>query len=320
MSGCGAPEVIEILALSRTFDLARIFADANTDRVRVISPDQVTDPARVDVALSWAPEDRAFDAYPNLRMVSSIAAGVDRILTCPSLPPQVVVTRIRDQGQADMMAGFAAWHVVWHHRRMGDYVANQASRTWDRSFRAPPPGRVRVGILGYGLMGQACARAIAAMGFPVLAARSSAGAVQAPTGVQVIGGEGAIQAVAAQSDILINTLPLTDSTRDLLDAALFAQMPKGAVLVQIGRGEHLVEADLLAALDSGQLSAASIDVFRVEPPPDDHPFWGHPNILVTPHRASDSSRPEILRQIAENYQAVREGRRPPGLVDRASGY
>ncbi|WP_323042770.1 glyoxylate/hydroxypyruvate reductase A [Gemmobacter sp.] len=318
-SGRG-PQVLEIVALSRVFDLPRAFATANTPTVRVIGPDQVTDPAKIEVAISWVPTDDAFAPYPNLRMVSSIAAGVDRILACPSLPDHVVVTRIRDTAQADMMAGFAAWHVVWHHRRMGQYVANQPLRIWDRSFQPPAPGQVRVGILGFGLMGQACARVIGAMGFPVVAARSSASATPVPDGVTVLAGPGSIQAVAERSDILINVLPLTDATRDVLDAALFARMPAGAVLVQIGRGEQMVEADLLAALDSGHLAGASVDVFRSEPPPADHPFWGHPNILVTPHRASDTSRLEILRQIALNYAALVAGQPAPGAVSRTAGY
>lgn len=314
------PEVLNIVALSRVFDLPELFAAANTPTVRVIGPDQLTDPSQIEVAISWAPEPDAFARYPNLRMVSSIAAGVDRILACPSLPPHVAVTRIRDQAQADMMAGFAAWHVVWHHRRMGTYVSNQPKRLWERSFQAPPPGQVRVGILGYGLMGQSCARAIAAMGFAVTAARQSQGGAHPPEGITVITGHEAIQTVAAQSDILINVLPLTDSTRDVLNANLFARMPQGAVLVQIGRGEHLVEADLLAALAAGHLGGASVDVFRTEPLPPDHPFWDHPAILITPHRASDTSRPEILRQIAENYAALKAGRQPPGAVSRAAGY
>ncbi|WJH41476.1 glyoxylate/hydroxypyruvate reductase A [Aliirhizobium terrae] len=322
MSAVAAGPAIEVVGLSRTFDLCRIFDGSADAALRVVRPHEVVDPARVEVALAWMPEERAFDAYPNLKMVSSIAAGVDSILACPSLPKGVVVTRVRDHAQADLMAGFAAWQVVWHHRRMGDYIANQARRSWDRSFRPLAPGSVTVGVLGYGLMGRRCAMAIAAMGFRVLVARNSVPATEEASldGIEVVAGPGAVRSVAAEADILVNVLPLTETTRDLLNRDFFAQMKQGAALVQMGRGEHMVEADLIEALDSGHLTAASVDVFRQEPPAEDHPFWSHPRIMVTPHKASDTTPAEILRQVSENFSALREGRSPPGLVNREAGY
>lgn len=315
-------QTMEIVALSQTFDLARLFVQGDDQAVRVVRPEEVTDPQRIEIALAWRPEDKAFDAYPNLKMVSSIAAGVDSILACPSLRQATVVTRVRDHSQADLMAGFAAFQVIWHHRHMGDYIANQARHAWDRSFRPQAPGSVTVGVLGYGLMGKKCAMAIAAMGFRVIVARNSVPAFSevVPDSVEVFAGSGAIQAVAAQADILVNILPLTETTRDILDGEFFAQMREGASLVQMGRGEHMIEDDLLAALDSGRLSGASVDVFRQEPPAEDHPFWSHPKIMVTPHKASDTSPAEVLRQVLENFTALREGRVPPGLVNREAGY
>lgn len=321
MSGASPTAPLDIVALSGVFDLSRLFSETGAP-VRVLRPSEVSDPARIEVAVAWLPEDGAFDAYPNLRMVSSIAAGVDSILACPSLRPTIAVTRIRDHRQADLMAGFAAWQVIWHHRRMGDYVASQSRRVWDRSFRPALPETVRVGLLGYGLMGRRCAKAISAMGYRVIVARNSVAAQPDPasSGIEILAGPDAVHRVAAQSDILVNVLPLTDATRNLLDRPFFAQMPRGAALVQMGRGEHLVEADLLDALESGQIGSASVDVFRQEPPPEDHPFWSHPRILVTPHKASDTTPAETLRQVIENYLALCEGRVPPGLVDRAAGY
>ncbi|MEB2847449.1 hydroxyacid dehydrogenase [Rhizobiales bacterium RZME27] len=313
---------IEIVALSQTFDLAQLFAPGEDQAVRVVRPEEVSNPERIEIALAWRPEGKAFDAYPNLKMVSSIAAGVDSILACPSLRQDTVVTRVRDHSQADLMAGFAAFQVIWHHRRMGDYIANQARHVWDRSFRPQAPGSVTVGVLGYGLMGRKCAMAIAAMGFRVVVARNSVSVVSevVPDGVEVFAGPDAIHTVAAQADILVNILPLTDTTRDILDHDFFARMRKGAALVQMGRGEHMIEDDLLSALDSGHLSGASVDVFRQEPPEVDHPFWSHPKIMVTPHKASDTSPAEVLRQVLENFAALREGRLPPGLVNREAGY
>jgi len=253
-----------------------------------------------------------------MKMVSSIAAGVDSLIACPSLRDDILVTRIRDEEQARMMAGFAAWHVVYHHRQMGTYIDNQATQTWDRKFRAPMASDVTVGILGFGLMGRHTAKTLATMGYRVIGSSRSGGASE--QGVEILSGDTAIRETAMRCDILINLLPLTVQTRDVLDADLFASMPKGAVLIQLGRGEHMVESDLLAALDTGQLSTASLDVFRHEPLPADSPFWSHPKVLVTPHKASDTTRSEILRQLADNYTALSEGRTPPGAVDRAAGY
>lgn len=310
----------EVVAVSRTFDLVALFREGADPRIRLVRPEEVSDPALVEYALCWQPEERAFDAWPALKLVSSIAAGVDSILACPSLRDDITVTRIRDQGQADLMAGFAAWNVVWHHRRMGSFIEAQARRAWERSFRPEQPGRVTVGVLGFGLMGRACAKAIAAMGYRVVAARSSAGEDPGLTGIEVVSGPGAIAEVAARSEILVNVLPLTDATRDVLNADLFARMPAGSALVHLGRGEQLVEEDLLASLDAGHIRAASIDVFRSEPPAPDHPFWARPEILITPHKASDSTRSEILRQLAENIIALRGGQALPGGVDRNAGY
>ena len=312
------PAQITVVALSETFDLAATMAEVNDPRVRLLRPNEIEDPSLVTCGLAWRPADDAFAPYPNMRMVSSIAAGVDSLIACPSLRDDIVVTRIRDEEQARMMAGFAVWHVVHHHRQMGTFIDNQATQTWDRAFRSKMASDVTVGVLGFGLMGRHTARVLATMGYKVIGASRSGGAPE--SGVEILSGDGAIADTAARSDILINLLPLTDQTQDILNANLFAAMPKGAVLIQLGRGEHLIEDDLLAALDSGQLSAASLDVFRIEPLPKESPIWGHPKILVTPHKASDTTRAEILRQLADNYEALVLGMTPPGAVNRDAGY
>lgn len=153
-----------------------------------------------------------------------------------------------------------------------------------------------------------------------MAARNSAGTQTDISGVTIVAGSDAVRRVAAKSDILINVLPLTDNTRDFLNLDLFRLMPKGAALIQLGRGEHLVEADLLAALEEGMLSGACVDVLRTEPPAPDHPYWDHPNIVLTPHKASDTSRAEALRQMAINVLAHRAGQPMPGEIDKTAGY
>ncbi|MCA0920152.1 NAD(P)-dependent oxidoreductase [Pseudooceanicola nanhaiensis] len=315
MPGAG---VFDVVVLSEPFDLIALFGASAAPFVRLLRPEEVTDPEAIRYALCWCPSDEAFAAFPNIELAMSIAAGVDSIVSCPSLPQGATVARVRDDDQAHLMAGFAVWNVIHHHRRMGDMQRNHAAGLWDRSFTPRPPRETTVGVLGFGLMGRACAEAIAAAGFTVVVARHRDGAPVA--GIEQVCGPEAVDQVAARADILVNVLPLTESTRDILDARLFALMPKGAVLVQMGRGEHMIEEDLLAALDSGQISAASLDVFRQEPLPEGHPFWTHPAVVLTPHKASVSTRAETIRQLVENCEAISAGAPAPGAVDRSAGY
>lgn len=315
-------DVIEGVYLCTHLDLPDLFGNAVADQpgLRLYRPEDVPDPARIRFALVWRPAPDAFEAYPNIELVQVIAAGVDGVLRNPSLPDGAVVTRVHDDEQAAIMAGFAAWHVVWHHRQMGNYLAAQTNRVWDRTTikTLRPPSKVRVGILGYGLMGQAIAKVVTAMGFPVLVATRTDG--DSAHGVTRIAGDDAVQRVAAQSDMLINILPLTDATHGILNTGLFAQMPKGTALIQLGRGQHLVEDDLLTALDSGQLDGASLDVFETEPLPQDHPFWTHPRILVTPHEASVTSRRAVAETLARSIREQTTGQRPDAAVDKTTGY
>ncbi|WP_099867699.1 NAD(P)-dependent oxidoreductase [Pararhizobium haloflavum] len=316
---------IEGVYLSTALNLEKLFADAFAPRgeeIRLRRPEAVEDPAAVRFALCWHPADDAFDAYPNLSLAASIAAGVDNIVTCPSLPEDAVVTRVRDEHQADMMAGFAAWHVIWHHRNIGFHIEHQAKGAWARRDLGSfiPPRACTVGVLGFGLMGQAIARAIAAMGFPVRASVRNARSAPDIPGVTLEAGADAARKVAAASRILVNVLPLTSETRDILNSDLFAIMPQGSVLIQLGRGEHLVDADLDKALASGQLAGASLDVFRDEPLPGGHPWWSDPRILITPHQASDCSSAMVAEQVSRAARDVVAGRRPATAVDRKLGY
>lgn len=315
---------IEGVYLSTTLDLENLYSGvlANADRpIRLRRPEEVENPEKVRFALCWYPAAQSFDAYPNLKLASSIAAGVDHIVNCPSLPTDAIVTRVRDEHQASLMAAFAAWHVVWHHRSMGFHLASQARGEWARRDfdEVTPPPSYTVGILGYGLMGQAIARAVAAMGFPVVAAaRSMRDAGMG--GVDLETGPDAVMRTASRSNVLINVLPLTRDTHDILNADLFAAMPRGSALIQLGRGEHMVDADLDAALESGQIAGASLDVFRQEPLPKDHHWWRDPRIVITPHQASDCSRATVVEQVARAVIDVSEGRRPITAVDRERGY
>lgn len=317
---------VEGVCLSATLDLKALFGEVFerfAPGVRLLSPEEVEDPSRIRFALAWRPAADAFEPYPNLLLVSSIAAGVDSLLACPSLPADVVVTRLRDPDQGALMAGFAAWHVVWHHRNMGAFLEAEANGEWlgiGRYSGFSAPRTCTVGVLGYGLMGEAVARGVAALGFPVVAALRKPRDEPPPPGVRFEVGANAIRDTAAESRILINVLPLTEATRDVLDMELFSVMPEGSALIQLGRGDHLVDEHLDAALDSGRLSAASLDVFRQEPLPPDHRWWRDPRILITPHKASDSSPRLVAEQVSAGMREILAGRVPETAVCRKDGY
>jgi len=287
------------------------------DRIEVV--DHATDNAVDDVrlAVAWHPPDDAFARYPNLQAVCSIAAGVDNIIACPSLKPHIDVIRVVDPGQAQMMSGFVAWHVIGHQRGFDGFRTQQREHVWQRR---PQRGAdsVPVGILGSGEIGRKVAADLAQLGFPVMS--WSRTEKQVSGSLRSYHGPAGLTAMIEQTEVLVNLLPLTPETRGILNGSMFAKMRRGGYLVQVGRGEHLVEEDLLAALDGGQLAGAALDVFATEPLPTTHPFWDHPNIVVTPHDACEASLRAVATTIATTADAIRAGVRPPHAIDRTRGY
>jgi glyoxylate/hydroxypyruvate reductase len=292
-------------------ELARI-----AQRIEVVDHGPTGSDADVRIALAWNPPADAFDRYPSLQAVCSIGAGVDGILTCPSLKPGIEVVRVVDPEQAQLMAGFVAWHVIGHQRGFPAYGAQQRERLW-RFLGQRNAREVPVGILGFGAIGQRVAAQLSGLGFPVMAWSRTA---KPNVAVKCFHGRKGLSAMLGETEVLVNLLPLTRETRGILDGKLFAAMRRGGYLVQVGRGEHLVEDDLLAALDSGQLAGASLDVFATEPLPDAHPFWRHPSIIVTPHAACDASAAAVATTLIATADALRNGERPPLAIDRERGY
>jgi glyoxylate/hydroxypyruvate reductase len=306
--------------LSRNLDL-REYAGAElaraADHIEIVDhphPGPVTD---IRLAVAWHPPDDAFARYPNLQAVCSVGAGVDNILKCPSLRADIHVIRVVDPTQAQMMSGFIVWHVIGHQRQFQTYLIQQRDLIWQRLGQRRPQD-VPVGILGFGEIGRRVASDLAALGFPVMA--WSRTAKPAPNGVSAFNGAEGLDAMLDQTEVLVNLLPLTPETRGILNRATFARMKRGGYLIQVGRGEHLIEADLLAALDNGQLAGAALDVFAAEPLPSEHPFWRHPGIVITPHDASDVSMRAIGATFRATADALQAGRRPPHAVDRDRGY
>lgn len=274
--------------------------------------------ADIDVAVCWFPVHGQLATFPNLKLVQSLAAGIDHVVADPDLPRHLPLCRIVDTTMAAGMKAYVCWAVVQQHRGMAAYVASSAASKWEEQ-PVVSPRRHRVGIAGLGTLGLACAEALATIGYQVRGWSRSAKA-DLPEGVTGFHGNDQLDEFLSGCDTLVCLLPLTAETHGFLNAALFAKLPHGAHLINVGRGDHLVEADLLPALDSGQLSAATLDAFTQEPLPPGHPFWGDARILVTPHIATRTDRLVIAQQTLANLATLQRGERPINQVDIDRGY
>jgi len=268
--------------------------EAEAPDLVLLDADEITDPADIDFVLTFRPPPDLFDGMTNLKAIFSAGAGTDAIDICPSLPKDVPLIPVKDEDQALQMAGYVAFHVHWHHRDMFRTIESQRQCTWDRQNMDMSPARRRVGILGFGFQGRAIATGLTALGYPV--SGFSRRAPEPHPGVTAFHGD-QLDDFLAGTDILVNVLPLTPHTKDMLDADLFHKLPKGAALIQIGRGGQVVEPDLIRVLDEGHLSGATMDVFATEPLPPEDPLWTHPRIVVTPHSASLAEAQNVTSSI-----------------------
>lgn len=278
-------------------------------------PDDAAAAARVECVIVFGAGEGVLARLPNLKFISTMGMGVDHILKDPGLPPGVPIARVVDPAMIDQMAEYVTLAALRVERASDQYDALQRRGEWQRRFGVSARGAV--GLLGMGQVGREAARRLHFLGFPVL------GWSRTPfsqDGVTAFHGPEGLKALLPRARTLVCVLPLTAETRDLLDADLFARLPRGAHVVNIGRGEHLVEADLLAALESGHLGGATLDVFRTEPLPAGHPFWTHPQVRVTPHSAGMSFPESSARRVLENLNRVRGGQRPLDEVVRDRGY
>jgi D-3-phosphoglycerate dehydrogenase/glyoxylate/hydroxypyruvate reductase A len=272
-------------------------------------------PDRVEAILAWRLQPGQAARYPNLRMVCSIGAGVDKLMP-PDLPESVALTRVVDPGQGREIAQYVLACTLGFTRDLGLYARQQAQAEW-RRHPVRPASQCRVGVLGLGEVGQAVARAFTPLGYPV-AGWSRRGAPV--PGVEVFTGDAGLAALLARSDVLVCTLPLTPATRGLLNRATLSQLPRGAFVVSVGRGEHLVEADLRALLDEGHLAGAALDVFEREPPDASNWVWQHPKLVATPHIAAQASFDTVAAQCLDALRRARDGLPLPHGVDRSAGY
>ena len=285
--------------------LARAFAAAGVDAD--LRPWE-GHPAGARYAIVWLPPAELFAAETQLRAVFNLGAGVDALLARNVVPPRLPIIRLVDAGMAPRIAEYVCFAIARITRGLDRFAPPpRGLRDWNAS--RPRDELPRVGVLGTGAMGSAILEAVARFGYPA-AGWSRRGGVQ-------------LDAFLARTDILVDALPLTGETRDLLDRRAFAQLPRGAHVINVGRGATIVDEDLLAALDEGRLASATLDVFRVEPLPAGHPFWSHPKITVTPHLAAPTPYGPAAVQIAEALKQLERGveaRDLPGHVDRSAGY
>jgi glyoxylate/hydroxypyruvate reductase A len=276
----------------------------------------VGDPAQIDYALVWNPEPGLLASLPNLKLIVGLGAGVDHILRDPRVPPGVPIVRLVDPYMTDAMSEYVALQVLRLHRQDLDYLGQQRAAIWEEREQKNAAERP-VGILGFGTLGQDAGKKLGAIGFDVAGWSRSAREV---SGFATYAGAAGFDALLRRSEIVVCLLPLTAETRGILNAAAFARLPRGAAIVNAGRGGHLVEEDLIPALESAQLSGAVLDVFREEPLPPEHPFWRHPRIIVTPHVAAETHPPTAAPILRDAIRCFETGLPVPNRVDPARGY
>ncbi|NMM77680.1 glyoxylate/hydroxypyruvate reductase A [Acidovorax sp. SRB_24] len=270
---------------------------------------------QADYAVVWAPPQQFLDEQPDLKALFNIGAGVDALLKL-RLPPTAAVVRLDDAGMAVQMAEYVCHAVIRHFREFDAYDESMHAGQW--AYRKP---RLRtdfaVGVTGLGVLGTRVARALAQFEFPVNGWSRSPKALG---GVRCYSGAEGFNDFLAASRVLVNLLPLTPETQDILNQGTLSRLQSGGYVINVARGAHLVDDDLIALLASGHLAGATLDVFRTEPLPAGHPFWQHPKITVTPHTSARTLRDETIAQIAGKIAALQRGEAVAGIVNPDRGY
>ncbi|MGH6625178.1 MAG: 2-hydroxyacid dehydrogenase, partial [Burkholderiaceae bacterium] len=271
--------------------------------------------APADHAVVWSPPQQFLDEQPQLKAIFNIGAGVDALMKL-RLPREALVVRLDDAGMSVQMAEYVCHAVIRHFREFDGYEADVKAGKW--SYRKPRSrADFPVGIMGLGVLGERVVRALQAFEFPL---RGWSRSPKVLAGVQCFAGEQQFNEFLAATRILVCLLPLTPDTRDIMRRDSLSRLQSGGYVINVARGAHLVDEDLIALLDSGQLAGATLDVFRTEPLPAGHPFWTHPKIAVTPHTSARTLREESIAQIAGKIAALERGEPIAGIVNAARGY
>jgi len=292
----------------------RVFSELLPDRELRIWP-EAGEPAEIDYLAFMRPDFDVLPEMPNLRVMFTRSAGVDSFVHHPRLP-QVPLGKLEPSGGDPMMTEYVVMHVLRFHRDMPAYQARQAAHEWHRTNIVRPEER-RIGFLGYGKMAQAPAQVLRSLGFPVSAWTRTP---KPDAGLPVFHGDDQLEPFLNQTDIAVCLLPLTAETEGIFCARTFAMMPQGSMLVNVGRGKHVVGDDLIAALDSGQLSYAALDAHVPEPLPPESPLWDHPKITVMPHVARRPTVAQLVTEIAANLKSFEAGEPLLQEIDKSAGY
>jgi len=287
----------------------------------IVMPGEPFDRASVRYALSWRHPPGALKDLPNLRAIVSLGAGVDHLFADPALPDKPIV-RVVDPDLTQRLSEWVAMHALVHLRQLRRYERQQRERLWEDDDRQPKAGDVAVGVLGLGVMGKDAAAKLKALGFKVAGWSLSPKALP---GIACFSGAEGLKRLLTQTDMLVVLLPLTEATRGIVSAPLLSQLRQGGplggpILINAGRGGLQVESDILAALDSGALRGASLDVFEREPLPKDSRLWDHPAVYVSPHNAAISTSEAVAAFAARAIEAFERGEPLAHAVDRRRGY
>jgi glyoxylate/hydroxypyruvate reductase A len=274
------------------------------------------DGAPIDIVVMGPPVDALFARLPNLKLVISQRAGIDDLIADPDLAPDAALCRAQDPAGDRMLDDYALLLTLFHHRNMPDLLAANATAEWLRPDVLLAKDR-RVGIMGLGVLGLSVARRLRDADFAV------AGWARTPRtepGMDCFHGPDQLAAFLARTDILVNMLAVTPETTNIINAENLAKLPAGAAIINLARGEHVVDDDLIAAIESGHIDSATLEAFRVEPLASDHPFWKHPRITVMPHTARRPHPEALTAGIIENIRRFRSGEPLLLAADRVRGY
>jgi glyoxylate/hydroxypyruvate reductase len=270
-----------------------------------------------DYAIVWKPPAELFTQQPALKAVVNYGAGVDAILAMNVVPAHIPIVRLEDAGMAQQMAQYAIYGVIHYQRRMRVYREQQLRGHWQQHEDRGHIPNPTVGVMGLGEMGGHVANKLAEFGYKVIGWSRSPKPMDR---LETYAGRDELPVFLGQCDVLVSLLPLTAETSGILNAKNLAQLPRGAFLISAGRGGHMVDADVLAALDEGQLAGALLDVFHEEPLPKESPFWSHPNVLVTPHVSATTPLQNACEQIVQKIEALERGEAVSGIVDPQRAY
>lgn len=276
----------------------------------------VGDPDEIDIVVAWEPPQGMLASMSNLKLVISTGAGVDHMLKDPTFPKDVPLVRMVDPGLTQGMVEYVVMATLLCSRKMHRFFANHGRKVWEPES-APLASEMTVGVMGLGVLGRACAGALRGMGFNVIGWSRTPKTFDE---VQTFDGLDGLEKFLPRTQILVCLLPLTEETEGILGRGTFNRLAPGAAVINVGRGGHMVEADLITALDKGKVEVAVLDVFREEPLPVDNPLWDHPRVFITPHIASVTTPETAVLAVADAVEELRKGLPYSNLVDPGLGY